>query len=202
MAVAALMHLALPASAWAQSPHDESVVASMAMPAVTQEQRTPRPMLDQAYGTSRRDGVQAALPLFEAAVDEQVGSLSSLRALGHARALAGDLSGAHTALLRAAMVEPEHSDTLEMLAIVRHRTGDYSGALSMFERVLRIDADCGAAWLGLARTHLALGHATQATAPAQRAFDLRIAGSRQVLSDTLRATGDVRQARQVLRDAP
>lgn len=178
---------------------DGTVVASMAMPAVTQSTRAAVPHLDQGYALLDDGQSERAMSELRLAVDEEVGSLRALRALGLAAALDGSLDDAELALHRAASVEPNDLDTVEMLAMVRARRGDWQGAQAMFQRVVRADAARGASWLGLARAYLALDRGDDALSAVDEAVRLEVAGALLLKVEALEASGDRRAARQLRR---
>lgn len=181
------------------SASDDAVVASMAMPAVSQRQRPAAPALVRARTAADSGDWQTAVPLFELAVTEEAGSLRSLRSLGHAHAFVGDLDAAHDALYRAASIDPSHASTIEMLAVVRYRQANYEGALSMFERLGRLDPDGTSAWLGQGRSALMMSSPDKAVEPLRRAVALGEQAAVEPCIDALKKLGLRQEARQFAR---
>lgn len=179
---------------------DDSVVASMALPAVTMRQRTVDPALVRGHAAADSGDWQAAVPLLELAVEEEAGSLRTLRSLGHAHAFAGDLDAAHAVLYRAASIDPSHAPTIEMLAVVRYRQADYEGALSMFERLGRLQPDGVVAWLGQGRAALMIASPDKAIEPLQRAIALGERAAVEPCVDALKQLGRRQEARQLERE--
>ncbi len=181
------------------SASDDAVVASMALPAVSMRQRSAVPAHVQGRAAADSGDWQSAIPLFELAVEEEAGSLRSLRSLGHAHAFVGNLDAAHEALYQAASVDPSHAPTIEMLAVVRYRQADYEGALSMFERLGRLQPDGVAAWLGQGRVFLIVASPDQAIEPLQRAIALGEEAAVEPCVRALKQVGRRREARRLAR---
>ena len=186
--------------ATASEPADDTVVVSMATPAVVLPVRTEDPALERGHHLMASGDVLAAIPELRDAVSEEVGSLRALRTLGQALLLAGDLEEAESVLHRAASVDPEHVDTVEMLAIVRFQRGNYEGAHSMFQRVLRVDADRDSSIIGVARCHVRSNEPGQALVHTAHAMELGVPGAAELHADALSASGQGRAARRLRRE--
>jgi tetratricopeptide (TPR) repeat protein len=181
------------------SASEDAVVASMVLPAVTQRQRSTEPARVRGHLAVTSGDWQAAVQLFELAVEEEAGSLRALRSLGYAHAFGSDLDAAHEALYRAASIDPSHAPTIEMLAVVRYRQADYEGALSMFERLSRLQPDGAGAWLGLGRAALMAASPDKALEPLERAIALGENAAVEPYVEALKQLGRRREARQIAR---
>lgn len=177
------------------TPSEDAVVASMSLPAVSMRHRTTEAALVRGREAADSGDWDSAVRLFELAVEEEAGSLRTLRTLGHAYAFAGDLEAAHEVLYRAASIDPSHAPTIEMLAVVRYRQANYEGAVSMFERLGRLDPDGTSAWLGLGRSALMSSSPEAALDPLQRAISLGERAAVEPCVDALKQLGRRREAR-------
>jgi tetratricopeptide (TPR) repeat protein len=162
-------------------------------------QRSVEPALSLGRTAADSGDWQTAIPLLELAVEEEAGSLRTLRSLGHAYAFAGDLDASHEVLYRAASIDPSHAPTIEMLAIVRFRQADYEGALSMFERLGRLQPDGVVAWLGQGRAALMIASPDKALEPLERAIALGELAAVEPCVQALKELGRHREARQLAR---